>query len=501
VPKQKIPTPPIEDFKTDSPTPEPPKQNEFYIPRNYARSNVQPLWATNTLNSNSRKYTNEQIAKLLLNPYLVYKELQQVSNYLLYTSSLYNNFLDYLSGVLAFDYVITCDDSETVTKSKLKSRYYESSKVVHKINVKSIFPSMLKRVLANGECYFYNISDAEGAIIVEIDSRLCQLYGIDEDNIWRYFVNLSFIDTSVLYELPDEIQKAYQKWIDGGKSKAKKKINDIEIPDYLYPVSNKGFAIFSHMRKTQHDYPYLCHMFQDLNSLESDKTYMSEYIKDNNIKLIHLKVPVDKESGVPLMDKDIIQSYHASAKEHMPKNVAPLTNPFDVEALSLDKSQSTAINLVEHSNKVVMQDSGISENIFNSSSTLGLEYSTLSDGTKLFPFLYFFENFINLIIKEKKCKVKFLQITQYNRLEWHERYYSDVQAGGSRSLFAVTGGIEPYDVLNLANTEKAIGIDDLLEPKLNSSQMNSEDLTKKNGSPKKDAKDASDSTNKVNEYK
>lgn len=474
--------------------------NEFYIPRNYARSDIQPLWTTASRNSITRKYTTEQIGKLLLNPYASYKELQNVSNYLLYTSSAYNNFLEYLSNALTWDYILSCEDVGKVNKNTIESRYIESAKTVYKFNVKSIFPALLKRVLINGECYFYNMFDNNNSIIIEIDSNLCQLAQIDNNNIWRYYINLSLINPAILPELPDEIQIAYKKWVDEGKSKERKIIDGIETPENLYLVSDKGFAIFIHMRKIQHDYPYLAHMFEDLNDLESDKSYMNDYIKENNIKLIHMKVPTDKDTGIPKMDKDIVEVYHSSAKEHLPRNIAPLTNPFELQSIALDKSQSQAINLVEHSTKVVMQDSGISDTIFNANSTNGLKYATLADATKIYPLFYFFENFINLQIKQYKCKVKFLRINYYNQLEWHERYYADIQAGSSRSLFVVTGGIEPYEVINLAKTEKIIGIDDLLEPKINASQMSPDDLNKKNGAPKKKEDKASDSTNKVNEY-
>ena len=475
-------------------------EQEFFVPRNFARSNVQPLWATTPRNSATRKYTSEQINNFLLNPYGNYKSLQGVSNYLLYNSPMYNNFLDYLSNILTWDYVLACEDVDKVNKKTLENRYYEAAKVVHKINVKTIFPALLRRSLANGECYFYNMMDESNNIIVEIDSEICQLSQITEDNIWTYYVNVSLIDPLRVYEYPEEIRGYHEDWINGGKKKDKKEVDGITVPGYLYQVSNKGFAIFAHMRKVQHDYPYFAEMFGDLNTLESDKDYMNDYIKESNTKLIHMKVPVD-DQGKPLMDEKVIRIYHESAKEHLPRNVAPLTNPFEVEGITLDKAQSNIINLVEHSNKVVMQDSGISDSIFNAASTLGLEYSTLADASKIYPFLYFFENFVNLQIKQYKCKIKFLKINWFNQLDWHERYYGDVQAGGSRSLFVSTSGIEPFDFINLAKTEKALGMDDMLEPKLNSSQMNTDDLNKKNGAPKKKAKDATDSTNTEKGYR
>jgi len=474
---------------------------DFFIPRIYARSQVQPLWATTPRNSSAKKYTSEQINKALINPYITYKELQNISNYLLYNSAMYNNFLDYLSNLITWDYVLLCEDVDKVNKSTIEKRYYESARTIYKINIKTVFPALLKRVLANGECYFYNMSDGNNNIIVEIDSAICQLAQIDDNNIWRYYVNVSLIEPLRIYEFPVEIQDYYRKWIDGGKLKTKKNIDGIDIPDYLFPVSNNGFAMFCHIRKTQHDYPYLASLFEDLNNLETDKDYMGDYIKESNTKLVHMKVPTDKTSGKPLMDKDVIEIYHNSAKEHLPRNVAPLTNPFEVEAISLDKAQSSTINLVEYSTKVVMQDSGISESMFNASTTLGLEYSTLADSSKLYPLIYYFQNFLNLQIKQYKTKATILKINHHNQLDWHERYYADVQAGGSRSLFVCTSGIEPYDVINLAKTEDILDFDSLLKPKLNSSQMNSTDLNKQNGAPEKTAKEGSDSTNKEKEYR
>jgi hypothetical protein len=51
----------------------------------------------------------------------------------------------------------------------------------------------------------------------------------------------------------------------------------------------------------------------------------------------------------------------------------------------------------------------------------------------------------------------------------------------------------------LAKTEKSLDFDSMLEPKANASQMNGDEANTANGRPKKRPKDASDSTNKVND--
>jgi len=474
-----------------------PTPDDFYVPRNFARSNLQAMWTGTPRSTTSTKPTIASLNAALSNPFVQYKQIQEYSNYLLYNSAMYGNFLDYLSNLITWDYVLYSDSQTKVKKSTLESRYYDSAKTVSKLNLKTVFPYMLKRVLANGEMYFYNSSTADGnSIITEVDSSICQLAQIDESNLWRYYVNVSLIDPMKLCEFPIEIQEYYEDWISLGGKRAKKKdktIDGVIVPTYLYLVSKNGFAIFAHMRKTYHDYPYLAPLFEDLNNLESDKDYMDEYAKQQNIKLIHMKVPTDPASGLPIMPKEVIEVYHNSAKEHLPSNVAPLTNPFETEGITLDTAQTASINLVEHSTKVVVQDSGISESVFNASSTLGLQYSTEADAVRMYPLMYFFENFVNYILRGKGCKVKFLQINIFNRQKWHENYRTDLLSGGSRSLFVASAGIEPFDMINLAKTETTLDMDAMLPPKLNASQIPAE--ASSGGAPEKDPEDSADSTN------
>jgi hypothetical protein len=360
---------------------------------------------------------------------------------------------------------------------------------------------MLKRAIVQGEAYFYDLSDSENTIIVEIPKEFCVLSHIDDDNLWRYYVDLALITNIGLTELPEEIQNAHKDYIDKGISKTKKQITDtVYIPDSYYEVSKKGFAIMIHMQKKAHDYPLLAHMFSDLSLLNSDKSYFNEFIKDDAVKTIHQRVPVDQESGLPIMPKEVIEAYHNSSKEHVGKNISIMTNPFEVEGIALDTNQRNALNVVEHDIKVLQNDSGISETIFNANTTNGLGYSTKADSARMYPLLYYFTNLVNYKIKQHKCQVEFLHTNIFEKLEVHESYRTDLLSGGSRSLFMATSNIDLYSYMNLTEIEKVLDFDSLLPPKLNASQGNANDLNP-NGRPPKTGDDAADSTQKVNEYK
>jgi rRNA maturation endonuclease Nob1 len=478
-------------------------KDKYFIPRNYARSNIQPLFASSSSTSTTA-YPVTQIENMLKNPYANFKQLQLVSEHLINTNSNYNNVVDYFANILALNYILfpfsTTDNVVTV-----KNRIYNSAKIISKMQIESMIPTMIKQAIIYGESFWYDLSDSENTIIVEIPRNICVLSQIDDDNLWRYYVDLSLINSITVAELPEEIQAEYKKWTDGGKKKSKKKINDtLEIPDHYYEVSKKGFAIFIHGLKKAHDYPLLVHMFTDLSLLNTDKSYFNEFIKDDAVKTIHQKVPVDKDTGVPTMPKEIIEAYHNSSKEHVGKNISIMTNPFEVEGIALDKNQQSAINVVEHDIKVINNDSGISETIFNASTTNGLGYSTKADSNRMFPILSFFVNLINYKLKQHKCQIKFLNINAFEQKDWHTQYGTDLLNGGLRSLFISTSGIDIYTFLNTAEMEKMLDFDEWLPAKMNASQLSVDDLNdpnNKGGTPKKDPKKAADSTNKVNDYK
>jgi hypothetical protein len=336
------------------------KKKEHFSPKGsrlqFEKSFISPLWGTSRNFATQSTYTNAEIETLLKNPYSNYAKLQEISTYFWNNSPFYQNVIYYLATLLTFDYVMspTALDKESVIKKRLAG----SSYFVKNTNVRTQFPSMMVRTLVNGETYWYDMSsDKEKSIMEEIPSKYCQLAYIDDKTgLWRYYVDFTKIPTTSLGELPNEIIEAYNRYQDMSredkKKKRKDKYLDIEIPNYLYLVSDKSFAMFVHKEKHQHDYPFLASMFVDINTYEYNKSYMDTYLKESNIKLVHLRIPVDEE-GCPLFDKDIVDIYHESAKDHLPSSTSPLTNPFEVQTLNFDKVQDSALGVTKNAKEQV----------------------------------------------------------------------------------------------------------------------------------------------------
>lgn len=468
----------------------------FFVPR-FAKNKVEPLWETYTVNSVS-VYTTEQIQTALVKGDV--DRVRIMSEYLWRTSPFYRNLLYYMATIISFDYIVF-PDKTFLNKGLLEENFLGSAKIISEMDVKTTFPIMLLRTLKNGSTYWYDLGTTKETMFQEINSQLCQLAFIDEDNLWRYFINLSKLTKSSASTMPEEIRDAYKVW---SEKKSKKKVTrtidgvTMEIPSNLYLVSKKGFSFFASMRKEKDAMPFFSSMFTDLNNYEDNKEFLNDDLKADAIKLVHLKIPTDKNTGAPLMDEDLARRYHESAKNHLPSNVAPLTNPFDVQGITMEQSQNSQINLVEHSKSVAQTSSGVSSTLSEASTTNGLAYSILNDATSMYPFLYYFNAIVNYKIRNQKFKVRFLQINQYNRDSWHKTYAADLANGGLRSLFVSTWGIEMYDFYMASKMEKLLDFDDMLEAKLNANQMSGDTEV---GNPGKEDKDKEPSTESGDGFK
>ena len=84
-----------------------------------------------------------------------------------------------------------------------------------------------------------------------------------------------------------------------------------------------------------------------------------------SIKLIHQKFPVDKDTGVSLIDFDVITQYHNATKSTLPQGTAVTTNPLDLQALYLSDSNSKTSSNVSQARDTIYDSAGVNSELFN----------------------------------------------------------------------------------------------------------------------------------------
>jgi len=472
-----------------------------YLPPSsrYVRQPLNPLIMQSYINYSSKEYTNNDIKKMLKDPTHNYEQLQNVSRYLEANVAFYTNIVAYYASILTYDYMLTPEQTD-VKDTTLWNRYLNAAKICKDAKTQSHFTHMMYRTLMNGETYWYDLSDEQNTIFQEIPSSFCRRAMIDEDNLWRYYIDLRKIKQTELNEMPEEIRIAYKNYAETKDKKTTKKVRGInaEVPYYLYPVSKRGFSMSCTLNFEEHGYPFFANMFVDLNNFDNDKEYFNNTIKLNNIKLIHFKVPIDKNTGEPTMDYDDVRQYIDAAKSHLPDNVSPIANPFEAENITLDKSQQNSMNVSENSKDNVTFSSGISETMWNATTTNGLKFSVEADASKIKHLVVFFENLINYKIKDQKIKYTIdKEITWYNKSDVYKTRKEGMGMGDLYTGWISAGAYEPYDAIQIAQMENKLNFADLFRPKQSSFQQSGD--SNNQGAPEKD--DKADVTEENQQYK
>lgn len=408
-----------------------------------------------------RKYDRQQVRNFLKDPFKNYDKLQDVSVYLKSVSGNYFRIIKYLSGLTTFDYYIYPNSKAKLeNKDKILNDYKKAAQILEKINIKYNFRWIFERLIENGEVYLYELEDSKGIIYKEIPYNICRISAID-NGVYLYEINLNKINKKDIDVFPVEIQNAFN-------NKEKYKDNN-----FWYPVSDKGIA-FNAIGNYAHGFPVLCFIFDDVMGLDDTKDLIESKQKLDAIKLIHQKIPLDKDSKQPIFDMDIARIYHNATKKNLPDGVAVTTNPLEISQIPFDKTVTREIDTIERAERNIWNSSGISDLIFNNNKASGeaLKRSIIADETLVFPFLCMFENYINKKIENTKFSMKFLETSYFNRDE-KIKFNKDLLAyGSSRTYLLALMGLEPIEIINLFAFEQGIlDIDKMLVPKQTSHTM------------------------------
>lgn len=410
------------------------------------------------LTQRRRKYTRKQVRDFLKDPFKNFDKLQDVAQYLKATSGNYYRISKYLSGLPTFDYYIFPNSKSKIdNKDYTLKNFMTAAQILEKMKIKYNFRWIFERLIDNGEIYLYEIEDKDGIVYKELPPSFCKISAINK-GYYMYKVNLNKITNSNLDVFPIEIQEAYEQKVD--------------YKDGWYQVSEKGFA-FNAIGNYSHGFPVLCMMFDDIMGLEDTKDLFENKTKLDAIKLIHQKIPLDKDNK-PVFDAQITKIYHNATKKGLPEGVSITTNPLDITAIPFENSMTKEFDTIERTEKNIWNSAGISDMIFNNNKASGeaLKRSIIADETLVYPFLYMFSNFINSKIEKTRFTFTFLETSYFNRDDKLKVYKDMLAYGASRMHFLALQGYEPIQIANMLKFEQDIlNIDEYLIPKKTSHTM------------------------------
>ena len=439
---------------------------------------------------NPTKYTTEDVVKLLESPQKNAASLQEVSLWLYYNSGIYYRLINNFSGMNRYDMYLFPSTINRFAKGgkkktnadKLLKEYLDIAQSVEKLSWKSNFRTIGTNLMIMGEVYLYKIEDNSGVILKEIPSNICKISKVINDGLYKYSINMSKLGTEALYNMmPKGIQQLYDKHKAGS------------IPPEGYSENNYAIvedkeAICLSMNQFigTKSVPPMCYIFPSIIRLMTEEENEIVESKANNLKLIHMKYPVDAE-GESILDEDAIRKMHNSAKANLPVGVAINTNPLELTAHTLQRTGNVSATNRQTLTELVYNNAGVNSEIFNgnNSNNQAILSGLTADEVIADTLNNLFENYVKYDIKTKKKNAlwlpRFIRNTKYNENTLEEQAYKGATVGLSRMKYLATQHYSPLEAISILEFETENGIDDLFVPLSTAfTQSNSED----NGRPK-----------------
>lgn len=429
---------------------------------------AQGIYALSYKTNNSQmKYTKEQMFKYLESN--DENKLREASNYFINVSGQYRRFIYYLANMFTFDYLVVprLKDSKVLRSVRFDNDFrkvlsYTDDSYIQETNR---FISLI--TLVDGVFYGYERQMDDVISIQQLPPKYCRsLYKINGNYSVEF--NMKFFDMyrdtdlkMEVFELfPDEFLQLYLDYKEG-----KTKDEWVQLNPY-----------YARCHKFQDEpRPLLADLFPELINLKEYKELDMSQSKMDLYKLIVQKLPVNKETGEPIIELEEGQQLHKNAKKMITQEgIDVLTTPLDVDGVNLQERGSTLRDNIERANNVVYDASGTSKMIFNSGSdggSIGLSASLKADESMMYPLLdqykRWYDNKFKFINKSKNYKFEMIMpyITVFN---WKERYdqFKDAATYGYLKLLPiVTMGIKQTTFMNMLEFENDyLGLEDLMRP-------------------------------------
>lgn len=416
--------------------------------------------------------------------------LQQASMVLKATNGIYKRVLNYQSNMHTHDFMIYPMDVDRVKNaSKMQKSYMEAAMHVERYNLKDNACWIKERVLEQGELFTYKIEDANGIILQEIPNTFCKITSV-ENGVSKYAINLKKFNERNILSFPKEIQNLWKRFNNGS-------IKEKDLIDKNYYELKDNAVAFNLDRFTPKGVPYYCTIFDDLMELEDKKDLKSQSDVIENIKLIHQKFPIDKDTGASLVDFDVIESYHRATKTTLPPTAAVTTNCLDLQVVSMGDASAKLNNTVLSAKDTVFDSAGINAELFNGNknSNEAIAMGVIGDGLVSKPLNNMIVNWINYEMKKKKFSgitwaIKMLDSTEFNKDKIIKQTKENMAFGGSRTEFLASNGYTPLQAISVLKMESMLGLDELLVPQQTSHTQSGNE----NGRPKKEDGGSGDDT-------
>ena len=417
-----------------------------------------------------------------------YETVREISNYFYEASGIYQRMCKYLALLYRYDWFVTpfqekktggSKEPTAASGNKMLADFSKVLKYLDNSDVKRLFGNIALEVVKNGSYYGCIIDFNDKFSIQQLPSAYCRsrftrgvdpVIELDMRFFDAYFPNVQY-RLKILSMFPKEIQKAYIQYKEG------KLVGD-------YPGDKRGWAMLDpdttiKFNLNNGDFPPLAGVIPSIIDLDSAQELDRKKTMQQLLKIIIQKLPLDK-NGDLIFDVDEARDIHNNAVKMLGRAVGVdvLTTFADVEVANMqDRNSTTTLDDLQKVERTVYNNSGFSQNLFNTDGNIALEKSISNDEATMRDLVLQFENLLNRVVKKFNksnytFNVDILETTIYNYKEIAKMYKEHTQIGYSKMLPQVALGHSQSTILATAHFENdVLKLADIMIPPSMSSTM------------------------------
>jgi hypothetical protein len=426
--------------------------------------------------------TQDMLDKAMANPKESEDNLRRFSENFELQSMPYKRLISYLSGLLAFDYTITCLNAkeEDYKKKGYLSELDDVYNFFDKFDVKKEFATVTRQLLRNDAFFFAFRNDGDRYVLQELDNSYCKItarfdYGLLFDFNLVYFLQ----PATDLNMFPPFFLEAVNKMFEskGYNPHMRADLRDSNWVYWTQIPSTTGFAMKLNQESISR-IPYFAGLFQDLylqplmRSLQRDKSIISAS------KIVFGEVPLLDKSAKTTV-KDMFALDAKSLANFLTLLKAGVGNVIKVAAAPLNGVQalsfpSEADIYNEYLNNATAS-SGINSNLIftgkNKPNIRETELSLSTDEQLMQSMVYpmaedFVEYQLSRITKKYKFKIKFEGSNFFTNRAQRMEPLQTLMASGIvlPQKIAAALGMEPREFERQMQEAKSKGFVDSLTP-------------------------------------
>lgn len=301
------------------------------------------------------RYSKDDIARYLSNPYRYEKQLRDAVIYIYGASSHFRRLIQYFVGLSDLAYIVEPYkiDPKKANIRITNNNYRKVLNALDNMSIKTQFPAILTVCLREDTYYGTLHVTPDDITVQQLPSNYCAISS-KEGHCLNVTFNFSYFDVhpELLEFYPQEFKRKYEQY---KKNRANRWI-ELDSPT--------SFAIKCSNDILTHSIPPFAGLLREIYDLEDYRNLKLTKTALENYAMIVTKIPLN-DDGTWGIDLEKAVEFWQNLSAVLPEEIGSVLTPMDMEKISFERTHAGDTQTVADAEQNLFSAAGVSSLLFN----------------------------------------------------------------------------------------------------------------------------------------